>query len=49
MSIEDGIAIIALWDTKRFSTYDIGQILNLPEHAVEKTIHVRRQAARGIA
>ncbi len=49
MTVQDGVAVVALWDTKKFSTFDIGQIQNLPEHEVERVIHIRRQAARGIS
>lgn len=43
------IAAIALWDTKMFSTADIARILNVAEADVERCIHIRREAARGIA
>jgi hypothetical protein len=49
MSVCLAIAAVALWDTKKFSTYDISQILDVAEPDVERVIHVRRQAARGVA
>lgn len=48
MSEQNAIAIIALWDTKRFSTAEIGEILLIPEHDVERVVHIRREAARGV-
>ena len=43
------IAVIALWDTRRFSTADIAQMLAVHESDVERVIHIRREAARGVA
>lgn len=48
MTEAHAIAIIALWDTKRFSTAEIGEILLIPEADVERVVHIRREAARGV-
>ena len=42
------IAAIALWDTRRFSTACIAGMLNVHEADVERVIHIRREAARGV-
>jgi hypothetical protein len=43
------VAAIALWDTRRFRTDEIASALFIREADVERIIHIRRQAARGIA
>lgn len=48
MTEHDAIAVIALWDSRRFSTAEIGEILRVPEADVERVIHIRREAARGV-
>lgn len=45
MTEQNAIAIIAIWDTKRFST---AEILLIREADVERVIHIRREAARGV-
>lgn len=42
------IAVVALWDTKKFSTFEISQILEILESDVERIIHIRIEAERGI-
>jgi hypothetical protein len=42
------IAVIALWDTKKFCTAEIAAILEVKECDVERCIHIRREAARGV-
>jgi len=51
MSEPNAIAVVALWDTKRFSTAEIAEIaeiLLVPEADVERVVHIRREAARGV-
>lgn len=48
MTEQSAIAVIAIWDTKRFSTAEIAEILLLPEADVERVVHIRREAARGL-
>jgi len=48
MTEQSAIATIALWDTKRFSTAVIAEILLIPEADVERVIHIRREASRGV-
>jgi hypothetical protein len=48
MSERDAIAVIALWDTRKFLTKEIADILSVHESDVERVIHVRREAARGV-
>ena len=42
------IAIIALWDTGKFSTFEIASFLDVGEAEVSRIIHIRREAARGV-
>lgn len=48
MNEKNAIAVVALWDTKRFSTAEIAEILLVPECDVERVLHIRREAARGV-
>ncbi len=51
MTEQSAIACIVLWDTKRFSTAEIAEIaeiLLVPEADVERVVHIRREAARGV-
>lgn len=48
MSESVAIAVVALWNTLRFSTWDIAQILGEHEAQVERTIHIWREAKRGV-
>jgi hypothetical protein len=51
LSEQNAIATIALWDTRRFSTAEIAEIaeiLLVPEADVERVVHIRREAARGV-
>lgn len=42
-------AVLDLWATKRFDTYDIAQLLMMREADVERIIHVDREARRSWA
>lgn len=49
MTMDKAIAVIAMWDTRRFSTHDIALLLGIRECDAERVIHIRREAARGVA
>ncbi len=48
MSEAHAVAVVALWNTQRFSTWDIAQMLGEHEAQVERVIHIWREAKRGV-
>lgn len=43
---EQAPAAVVLWASGQFSTYEIAQLLHVREDAVERTLHMARDAAR---
>lgn len=41
MTLELAVAVISLWDTKQL-------MLKVPESDIERTIHIRKEASRGV-
>lgn len=50
-SYADGntIAVLALWATKRYGTYEIADLLMMREADVKRIIHADREARRSAA
>jgi hypothetical protein len=49
MTVELAVAVIALWDTKQYCTAEIAGMPGVHESDVERCVHIRREAARGVA
>ncbi len=47
MDASKALASIVLWNSGHFDTYDIGQLLKVPEDAVCRTLHAARHVAKG--
>ena len=46
MTVLQGVAAWVLWQSRQFSTYEIARLLSLPEHEVDRALHIAREAAR---
>lgn len=47
MEAQKALAAIILWSSGNFDTYDLGQVLDVPEDAVCRTLHAARDVGRG--
>lgn len=48
MTMSLAIATVALWETKKFCTAEIATMLGVHESDVERVIHIKREAERGV-
>ena len=46
MTVGQALATVALWDSRRFATADIAQLLHVREADVEQVIHLTREERR---
>lgn len=46
MNLGQALAAVALWNTRRYDTVDIAEILGVPEADVERALHTARELRR---
>lgn len=46
MSAEQAVAVAVLWNSRRYTTACIAEILLVPEHQVERIVHNIREERR---